>query len=135
MIDTLILGFTILRESNLWGILGRGVFLSKVDVYLNDNQIENLKMILNQSKAGHHLLFDHELISQVYKEDFDEDEFFTVENLVKAQEDLIKLIQMPNTAQKKTFLSSLDPHRLTRIVRAYFYIIENEIKLDQSRLH
>lgn len=129
MIDTSLEAFTILGRANA------EFFLSKVDVYLNDNQIENLKMILNQSKAGHHLLFDHDLISQVYKEDFNEDEFFTVENLVKAQEDLIKLIQMPNTTQKKSFLSSLDPHRLTRIVRAYFYIIENEIKLDQSRLH
>lgn len=92
-------------------------------------------MILGQSKQGHHLLFDNRLIAQVYKQHFDEDDFFTVENLVKAQEDLIKLLQLSSVEAKKTFLNTMDDDRKNRIIRAYFYIIENEIKLDQRRPH
>ncbi len=70
------------------------VLLSKIDVYLDEKQINNLKMILDQSHVGIHLLFDNKFISEVFKEDFNEDDFFTVADLLNAQEDLIRLIKV-----------------------------------------
>jgi hypothetical protein len=92
-------------------------------------------MILNQSHVGIHLLFDNQFIAEVFKEDFNEDDFFTVDNLVRAQEDLIKLIKMKTIVEKKDFISSLASEQKKRLVRAYFYIIENDIKQNQKRPH
>lgn len=109
--------------------------LSKIDVYLDEKQIDDLKMILNQSHVGIHLLFDNKFISEVFKEDFSEDEFFTVENLVVAQEDLIRLIKAKTIQEKKDFIQLLNREQQNRLVRAYFYIIENDIKQSQRRPH
>lgn len=109
--------------------------MSKIDVYLDEKQIDNLKMILNQSHVGIHLLFDNKFISEVFKEDFQEDDFFTVENLVNAQEDLIRLIKAQTIEQKKDFIAKLNREQQNRLVRAYFYIIENDIKQNQTRPH
>ncbi len=111
------------------------VFLSKIDVYLDEKQIDSLKMILDQSQVGIHLLFDNKFISEVFKEDFQEDLFFTVDNLVNAQEDLIRLIKAQTIEQKKDFISKLNRGQQSRLVRAYFYIIENDIKQNQIRPH
>lgn len=92
-------------------------------------------MILNQSQIGIHLLFDNHFISEVFKEDFSEDEFFTVENLVNAQEDLIRLIKAKTIVEKKDFIAQLNREQKNRLVRAYFYIIENDIKQKQNRPH
>lgn len=109
--------------------------MSKIDVYLNEKQIDNLKMILNQSQIGIHLLFDNQFISEVFKEDFSEEDFFTVENLVHAQEDLIRLIKAKSIAEKKDFIDQLDREQKHRLVRAYFYIIENDLKQKQDHTH
>ncbi len=92
-------------------------------------------MILDQSHIGIHLLFDNQFISNVFKEDFNEDEFFTVENLVQAQEDLIRLIKSKSLDEKRDFISKLSQDQKNRLVRTYFYIIENDIKQKQQRPH
>lgn len=109
--------------------------MSKIEVYLNENQIENLKQILEQSKNGFHLLFEKDQINTVFKKDFDEDDFFSVDTLVKAQEDLIRLLQLRSVGAKKLFISSLNDERLERLIRTYFYIIENEIKSHKKLAH
>jgi hypothetical protein len=109
--------------------------LSKVEVYLDEKQIASLKMIINQSQAGVHLLFDNEFISDVFKSQFDEDEFFTVENLIQAQEEIITLIKHKTLSEKKAYIKNLSKDKKTRLVRAYFYIIENEIKQNLKQPH
>lgn len=104
-------------------------------MYLNEKQIDDLKMILNQSHIGIHLLFDNQFISEVFKQDFKEDDFFTVENLVHAQEDLIRLIKAKTILEKKDFINKLNSEQKNRLVRAYFYIIENDIKQKQPQPH
>jgi hypothetical protein len=109
--------------------------LSKVEVYLNENQVDNLKSILNQSEQGIHVLFDNSLISEVFKKPYSEDEFFEVENLKKIQDDILKLLQLNSLHDKKDFISSLDQESQHRIVRAYFYMIENNLRSAQKRPH
>lgn len=109
--------------------------LSKVEVFLDQEQISNLKSILNQSEAGIHLLFDNHLIADVFKNETSEQDFFQVENLKKIQEDLLKLLQCKTLLEKHDFIRALSKDRQHRIVRAYFYIIENNLKQAHRLTH
>ena len=111
------------------------VTLSKVEVYLDPSQVQGLQKILNQSELGIHVLFDNDLISEVYKTHYDEDEFFNPENLKKVQEEVLHLLQLKTLVQKQDYISSLDEPSKQRIVRAYFYIIENNIRSHQKHTH
>ena len=63
--------------------------MSKVEVYLDPTQIQNLQKILNQSEQGIHVLFDNDLISEVFKIPYNEDDFFNPENLKKVQDEVL----------------------------------------------
>ncbi|MBC7467143.1 MAG: hypothetical protein H7256_14230 [Bdellovibrio sp.] len=109
--------------------------MSKVEVYLEPSQLNNLQNILNQSELGIHVLFDNELIHNVFKKPYDEDEFFNPENLKKVQDELIHLIQLKTLTQKQDYIQTLDEDSKHRIVRAYFYIIENNIRAQKKQSH
>lgn len=124
-----------LKQRHLSLRLSQRLNLSKVEVFLDQNQIKNLKTILNQSEVGVHLLFDNKLIAEVFKNDVSEQDFFEVDNLKKIQDDLMKLLQLHNLSEKQDFIRSLSTERQHRIVRAYFYIIENNLKQTQKLQH
>lgn len=84
---------------------------------------------------GIHVLFDNDLIHEVFKQPYDEDEFFNPENLKKVQDELIHLIQLKTLTQKQDYIQTLDEESKSRIVRAYFYIIENNIRAHQKQSH
>lgn len=109
--------------------------MSKVEVFLNESQIHNLKSILTQSEYGIHILFENSLIAEVFKQPYSEDDFFEVDNLKKIQDDLLKLLQIKTLNDKKDFIYSLNKEAQSRIVRAYFYIIENNLRTNQKRPH
>ncbi len=109
--------------------------MSKVEVYLNENQVNNLKSILSQSEQGIHVLFENSLIAEVFKNPYSEDEFFEVNNLKKIQDDILKLLQITSLNDKKDFIRSLDQESKHRVVRAYFYMIENNLRSSQKRPH
>lgn len=111
------------------------VSLSKVEVYLEPSQLQNLQTILNQSELGIHVLFENDLISEVFKQPYNEDDFFNPESLSKVQNELIQLIQLKTLPQKQDFIQNLNNESRHRIVRAYFYIIENNIRAQQKQSH
>ncbi|MFN3454488.1 MAG: hypothetical protein ACK41T_05955 [Pseudobdellovibrio sp.] len=109
--------------------------MSKIEVYLDKDQVKNLKNILDQSEIGFHLLFDNQSIAEVFQKDFSEDDFFEVENLKKVQEDLLKLLQFKSLKDKQEFVLCLSENHKERLIRAYFYIIENNIRQNQKHTH
>lgn len=109
--------------------------MSKVEVYLDDQQITNLKTILNQSEFGIHVLFENALITEVFKTPYTEEDFFKTENIKDVQEDILKLLQFKTLVEKKSFINSLSLAAKHRIVRAYFYIIENNLRTNQKLPH
>ena len=109
--------------------------MSKVEVYLDQAQVQSLQKILSQSELGIHVLFDNDLISTVFKQPYNEDDFFNPENLKKVQEEVLKLVQYKTLVQKQDFINSLDAESKQRIVRAYFYIIENNIRSHSKQTH
>lgn len=113
----------------------KDVPLSKVEVYLNQDQVKNLKHILDQSEMGFHLLFDNKSIANVFQKDFSEDEFFQIENLKKVQDDLLKLLQFKSLVDKQEFINCLSEENKERLIRAYFYIIENNMRQGKNPTH
>lgn len=113
----------------------KGRLLSKVEVYLDEQQVNNLQSILTQSEFGIHVLFENSLISEVFKHPYSEEEFFEIENIKKVQEDILKLLQFKTLSGKRNFINSLPKESQHRIVRAYFYIIENNLKSTQKLPH
>lgn len=109
--------------------------MSKVEVYLDQSQVQSLQKILNQSEMGIHVLFNNDLISEVFKQPHNEDDFFNPENLKKVQAEVMKLLQFKSLTQKQDYINSLDAESKQRIVRAYFYIIENNIRLHTKQTH
>ncbi|MBC7740898.1 MAG: hypothetical protein H7061_01795 [Bdellovibrionaceae bacterium] len=109
--------------------------MSKVEVYLDEKQVSNLKSILTHSEHGIHVLFENTLIAEVFKQPYSEENFFEVENLKRIQDDLIKLLQFKTLNDKKDFINTLDQESQHRIVRAYFYIIENNLRSHQKHPH
>ena len=109
--------------------------MSKVEVYLDELQINNLQSILSQSEFGIHLLFENSLIAEAFKQPYSEDDFFEIENIKKIQNDILKLLKFKTLTDKLNFISSLSLDEQYRIVRAYFYIIENNIRIHQKLPH
>lgn len=109
--------------------------MSKVEVYLDEQQVDNLKSILTQSEFGIHVLFENSLISEVFKQDYSEEEFFEIENIKRVQDDILKLLQFKTLNDKRNFIHSLNTQDQHRIVRAYFYIIENNLRTNQKLPH
>ncbi len=104
-------------------------------MYLDEQQVDNLKCILTQSEFGIHVLFENDLIAEVFKQPYTEEEFFEIENIKKVQDDILKLLQFKTLNDKRDFIRSLDEHDRHRIVRAYFYIIENNLRTSQRLPH
>lgn len=109
--------------------------MSKVEVYLDEQQVNNLQSILTQSEFGIHILFDNSLIAEVFKQPYSEEEFFEIANIKKVQEDILKLLQFKTLNEKRAFIDSLKEEDKHRVVRAYFYIIENNLRSSQKLPH
>jgi len=109
--------------------------LSKVEVYLDEQQVNNLQSILTQSEFGIHILFDNSLIAEVFKQPYSEEIFFEIENIKKVQDDILTLLQFKTLNEKCDFINSLTEEDKHRIVRAYFYIIENNLRTSQKLPH
>ena len=109
--------------------------MSKVEIYLNSSQLDRLKSILNQSEQGIHILFENEHIIEAFKLEMNEDDFFLEENIKFIQDGIFKLIQLNSYYDKKNYLNSMSKYSLYRLIRAYFYMFENNIKVSQKRIH
>lgn len=109
--------------------------MSKVEVYLDEQQINSLQSILTQSELGIHVLFDNHFIASVFRDPFSEEEFFDIENIKQVQEAILQLLQYKTLLEKKSYIESLNEADKHRIVRAYFYIIENNLRSSQKLPH
>jgi len=113
----------------------KGICLSKVEIYLDEQQVSNLQSILIQSEFGIHILFENSLIAEVFKQPYSEENFFEIENIKKIQDNILKLLQFKTLNDKRNFINSLSIENQHRIVRAYFYIIENNLRINQKLPH
>ena len=102
-------------------------------IYVNQDQLDQVKYLLKQSAQGNHLLFDERTIRRIA------DRLGTNETrderLEKAESLLEQMILKPTISRKKAFLAELDPHTYDDVARVYFNIVQNTVKENQGFSH
>ena len=109
-------------------------------IYVNQKQLDQVEYIIEQSTRGHHVLFDSQIIRDVFKHD-EVDCFEALETVGESEDTdpdntsekhIENLILQPTLVSKKAYLENLTPDTLRRVVRTYFSIVENNIFENQK---
>ncbi len=102
-------------------------------IYVNEEQLEQVKYLLEQSAQGNHLLFDENTIRRIAlrlgkKEKRDA-------RIEKAESLLEQMILCPTISSKKAFLEKLDPSTHDDVASVYFNIVQNTAQENQGFSH
>ncbi len=102
---------------------------------MEDKNLHHIETLLAQSMNGLHLLFDHDRVAEILKVPTEELDFFKNENMEKIQALFSEFMEKSSLHEKKSFLSSLDPHSFEILVRTYFHILDNSLLAASSVKH
>lgn len=102
-------------------------------IYVNQEQLDQVKYLLDQSALGNHILFDRRTIQRIAvrigtTETRDE-------RIEKAESLLEQMILRPTISDKKAFLETLDPSTHDDVARVYFNIVQNSAQEKQAFSH
>ena len=97
-------------------------------IYVNQEQLDQVKYLLDQSAQGVHLLFDAGTIYRISTKNLEEDK----SRLSKAEQLLEQMILCPSISSKKSFLEKLDPQTYDDVARVYFTIVQNSAQDKQG---
>jgi hypothetical protein len=102
-------------------------------IYVSQEQLDQVKYLLEQSAIGNHLLFDEKTIRRIAarvgrNENRDE-------RLERAEHLLEQMILRPTIASKRIFLESLDAQTYDDVARVYFNIVQNTAQENQGFSH
>lgn len=97
-------------------------------IYVSKNQLNQVEYLIGQSIQGNHVLFDLQVLRDVFWKDYlscvetiSEEEAYEVEHHIE------RIISLPSLHQKRAYLEALDRRTLERVVKTYFNIVENNI--------
>lgn len=99
-------------------------------IYIDEDQLEQVEYLLEQSAQGNHVLFDTETVRRVFAaakfpeflaSEEDEAEAYAVEHHIE------KLMTEPDFDRKRAYLEGLDEATFEKVVRTYFNIVENNL--------
>lgn len=106
------------------------------NLQLDENRLLQMEYLLEQSRLGHHLLFDKECITRVFTEsEIKDNSLFKVENLARIQNLLAEFMDKESIRKKRDFISELNREDHDLLVRTYFNIIENSITSNSNMRH
>lgn len=91
-------------------------------IYVNQEQLDQVKYLLEQSAAGNHILFHSDAIKKILKKGLKEP---VKERVEKAEKLLEQMILCPTIATKKTFLETLDQESYEDVFHVYLNIVQN----------
>lgn len=100
-------------------------------IYVNKEQLDQVKYLLEQSSKGCHLLFDQKTILRVAPLIDGSESARTP----KAEELMEQLILKPTLAGKKAFLDALDPNTYDEVAKLYLTIAQNTAQENQGFSH
>lgn len=105
-------------------------------VYVNEDQLDQVHYILEQSSLGNHILFDNDTIKRIAISP-SEDELDEIEKeRIEAAEALLEqLILCPTLDAKRNFLENLDAGTFEDVVRVYLNVVHNTIADSHNYLH
>ena len=102
-------------------------------IYVNQEQLDQVKYLLDQSAQGNHILFDYGTIHRIaFRIGTNETRDDRIE---KAEALLEQMILRPTISGKKAFLETLDPHTYDDVARVYFNIVQNSAQEKQEFCH
>lgn len=102
-------------------------------IYVNQEQLDQVKYLLEQSAQGNHLLFDEQTLRRVAGR-IGNNEART-ESLEQAEHLLEQMILKPTISGKRAFLETLDRATYDEVARVYFNIVQNTAQEKQGFQH
>lgn len=102
-------------------------------IYVNQDQLDQVKYLLEQSALGNHLLFDESTLRRIaprigHKEARNE-------RIEKAEQLMEQMILRPTISSKKAFLEGLAPDVYDDVARVFFNIVQNTAQEKQGFSH
>lgn len=102
-------------------------------IYVNQDQLDQVKYLLQQSAQGNHLLFDETTLRRLAprigrQENRDE-------RVEKAEQLLEQMILRPSISSKRAFLETLDSDTYDDVARVFFNIVQNTAQENQGFSH
>ncbi len=102
-------------------------------IYVNQDQLDQVKYLLRQSAQGNHLLFDEKVLRRIAPRIGQPE---ARDELVKKAEHLLEqMILRPSISSKRAFLEELDPETYDEVARVYFNIVQNTVAENQGFSH
>lgn len=102
-------------------------------IYVNQEQLDQVKYLLEQSARGVHLLFDGKTLKRLAFAPESKD--LPAERNENAEKILEQVIMCPTLRSKKVFLENLDPTVHDDVARVFFNIVQNSLKEAQEFKH
>ena len=102
-------------------------------IYVNQEQLDQVKYLIHQSALGNHLLFDEKTLRRIAPRVGQQEA--RTEKVEKAEHLLEQMILRPSISSKRAFLESLDPEIYDEVARVYFNIVQNTAQENQGFSH
>jgi hypothetical protein len=102
-------------------------------IYVNKDQLDQVKYLLQQSAQGNHLLFDENVLRRIAPRIGRQES--RCERVVKAEALLEQMILRPGISSKRAFLEGLDPEMYDEVARVFFNIVQNTAQENQGFSH
>lgn len=107
-------------------------------IYVNQKQLDQVEYLIEQSCRGHHVLFDADVIREVFArpeppeeknaDSSAEDEKWADEpDDTTTEKHIENIILQPTLLSKRAYLENLNIDTRDRVVRTYFSIVENNL--------
>lgn len=93
-------------------------------ITVSETQLATVEYLIKQSAQGNHVLFDLDLVRQVFAKEakaMSADECYEVEHHIE------KLISLEGFDQQKAYIEKLPEEILYRVIKTYFNIVENSL--------
>jgi hypothetical protein len=102
-------------------------------IYVNQEQLDQVKYLLEQAALGNHLLFNEGTIRRIAP--MIGQEIARDTRVERAEKLMEQMILCPSISSKKTFLENLDSETYDDVARVYFNIVQNTAQEHQGFSH
>jgi len=96
-------------------------------IYISHDQLNQVEYLIQQSMIGNHVLFEPEMLAQVFQGLDPSDALLSEEEAYEVEHHIEKLIELPNLSQKRAYLEVLDAPTYEQVVLTYFNIVDNNL--------
>ena len=102
-------------------------------IYVNQDQLDQVKYLLEQSAKGNHLLFDERTIRRIVEKKSAADSDNSRKE--RAEKLLEQMILRPTISSKRAFLETLEPETYDDVICVYLNIVQNAAQENQGFSH